>query len=251
VKNASIASKKLTALLKKLGPVSPPELPGLAARSPASANAPAGAGGSDPIAVLLMSMLLWESTTEKAMAAYERLMERLVDFNDLRVCMPHETLELIGPRYPRALDRCQRLRAVLRNIYLREHAVNIDRLATTSKREVKKYIESLEGIMPYAAARTLLLGFGAHAIPVDDQLRIHLIDAEIADASVEIPELSNWLSLQIKAGEGSAVHFSLQSWIDGIVAKSSGEKRPVSRKPSLKPSSSKRESRVSAKAAAG
>lgn len=213
MKNPTLAAKKLGLLLKKIGPVEPPEFP----------------NSQDPVATLVMSMLMWESTTDRAQAAYARLMERLVDFNDLRVCMPHETLELLGPRYPRVLDRCQRLRAVLRNIYLREHAVNLHRLETIGKREVKKYVESLEGIVPYAASRMLLLSYDIHTIPVDDQLRIQLIEAEAADASVEIPELSNWLSLQIKAGEGAAAHSSLQSWIDEIAGRPSGEKKPSKR----------------------
>ncbi len=215
MKNASVCSKKLSALLKKIGTVPVPEFP----------------TADDPIAVLVMSMLLWESTTEKAMVAYQRLMEQMVDFNDLRVCMPHETLELIGPRYPRALDRCQRLRAVLRNIYLREHAVSLERVATTGKREIKKYIESLEGIVPYAAARVQLLSFDTHAIPVDDQLRIQLIEAEASDVSMENPDLSNWLVSQIMAEEGIEAHYRLQSWVDCIAdgrkpfSKRSGQKR--------------------------
>jgi hypothetical protein len=193
-----------------------------------------------------MSMLLWESSTDKALAAYVRLMEQVVDFNDLRVCMPHETLEIIGPRYPRALDRVQRLRAVLRNIYLREHAMKLDRLPATGKREIKKYIESLEGIVPYAAARVLLLSFDTHCIPVDDQLRTHLIDADVVDASIEIPELSNWLSTQVKAGDGATAHFALQSWIDDVA----DDRKPPAKKAGVKKPSSKKESR-SAKAAAG
>ena len=54
MKNASVCAKKLSALLKKVGPATPPAFP-----SP-----------GDPIAVLVMSMLMWESTTEKAQAAW-------------------------------------------------------------------------------------------------------------------------------------------------------------------------------------
>jgi hypothetical protein len=230
VKNASIAGKKFSALLKKIGTVDPPAFP----------------SSDDPVAVIVMSMLLWESSTDKALAAYVRLMEQVVDFNDLRVCMPHETLEIIGPRYPRALDRAQRLRAVLRNIYLREHAMKLDRLPSTGKREIKKYIESLEGIVPYAAARVLLLSFDTHCIPIDDQLRTHLIDAEVVDASIEIPELSNWVSAQVRAGEGAATHFALQSWIDDI----GDDRKSPARKTSAKKPSGKKESR-GAKAATG
>lgn len=274
MKNASVCAKKLTALLKSIGSVDPPPFPGMA-EVPASPSrllsppagpahgTPDGAGngtpapspdlaealppaairpGFDPTAVLIMSMLLWESTTDKAMAAYERLMTHVVDFNDLRVCMPHETLELIGPRYPRALDRCQRLRAMLRNIYLREHAVSLDRLMGSGKREAKRYVESLEGIVPYVAARLQLLCLGIHAIPVDDQLRIHLIEAEVVDAAIEIPELSNWLTSQIKVADGAAAHYSLQSWVDEIIARGVDQKKSA-----RKPGARKRPPRSGAK----
>ena len=229
MKNASVAAKKLTALLKRIGTVEPPALP----------------SSADPVATLIQSLLLWESTTEKATAAYARLMEHLVDYNDLRVCMPHETVDIIGPRYPRALERCQRLRAVLRNVFLREHAIKLDRLPTTGKREIKKYIESLEGIVPYAAARSLLLSFDVHIIPVDDQLRAQLIEADVCDASVEIPELMNWLTTQAKQGEGAAVHYALQAWIDDMADGGKGGKKSSKSK-----STAKREQRSGAKAAA-
>ncbi|MCI0676884.1 MAG: hypothetical protein L0Y42_14055 [Phycisphaerales bacterium] len=276
MKNASVSAKKLGALLKSIGSVEPPTFPGMPAidesllprpgsastiappapSSPTPENGASGAGpshaptlkpvearpGIDPTAVLIMSMLLWESTTEKALAAYDRLMDHVVDFNDLRVCMPHETLDLIGPRYPRALDRCQRLRAMLRNIYLREHAVNLDRLIGSGKREAKRYVESLEGIVPYVAARVQLLCLGVHAIPVDDQLRIHLIEAEVIDAATEVPELSNWLGSQIKPADGAATHFCLQSWIDEIAARPADQKKSI-----RKPAPRKRPTRSGAK----
>ena len=119
VTNAAANAKKLTALLKKLGTVSPPEMPGV----------------NDPVGVLVISTLMWESTTEKAITAYNRLMEQVVDFNDLRVCMPEEVVSVIGARYPKAQERSERLRAMLRNIYLREHAVSLDRLADGGKRD--------------------------------------------------------------------------------------------------------------------
>ena len=228
MKNASLCAKKLNALLKKIGDVTPPEFP-----SP-----------TEPVAVLVMSMLMWESTTDKALAAYARLMEHVVDFNDLRVCMPHETMDIIGSRYPRVLDRCQRLRAILRNIYLREHAVSLDGLSDTGKRDAKKYIESLEGIVPFAASRVLLLSFQTHGVPVDDQLRTQLIEAEASDSSLEIPELSSWLSAQIRAEEGVAAHYALQSWVDDIVdGRKAGPKRTSTRR-----TGQKREARSGARA---
>jgi hypothetical protein len=243
VKNPAAAAKKLSGLLKKIGShTAPPNIP----------------HPDDPIAVLVMSFLMWESSTEKAIAAYARIFEHVVDFNDLRVCLPHETLEFIGPRYPRALDRCQRMRAVLKNIYIREHAVTLKSLNESGKRDVKKYIESLEGIVPYVSARSMLLSFDTHAVPVDDQLRTQLIDAEVSDAAVEIPELSSWLASQVKSGDGPAVHYALQSWIDGMGGAAGAASSPVAEKKSAsargsgsKKSESKRAGRGTAKSATG
>lgn len=229
MKNAAVGAKKLSALLKKIGdvdapaPVTPPgdDL------APAEADAPVR---HDPIATLVMSFLMWESTAEKAQAAYDRILESVVDFNDLRVSMPHETVEMIGPRYPLALNRAQRLRASLRNIYLREHAVSLDKPAAAGKRDLKKYIDSLEGMVPYVASRVVLLCFETHGLPVDEQLRTALIEAEVADASVEVPELATWLASQIRAGDAAPTHAALQKWMDSKLG-GSGPSGKSSKKP--------------------
>lgn len=209
MKNAAKCAKQLNSLLKQRGAVPAPELPDT----------------DDPIAVLVMSFLMWETTTEKALIAYKSIRAGVVDFNDLRVCMAQEVVDLIGPRYPRALDRTQRLRAVLRDVYSREHAVTLERLASLGKREVRKYLDSLEGMVPYVAARVALLSFDAHAIPVDDQLRTMLIEIDAADSSAENHELSSWLDRHIKASEGREAYFALQSWVDA------GGKMSKSKKP--------------------
>lgn len=208
MKDAAKSTKQFTTLMKRLGPIEPPEFP----------------DAEDPIAVLVLSFLMWESTTDKAITAYAALHRHIVDFNDLRVCMPQEIAELIGSRYPRALDRCQRLRATLRDIYSREHVVSLDGIHKLGKREIRRYMESLEGIVPYVASRVVLLSFQGHAIPVDDQLRTNLIEAGVADEGVEAPELASWLERHILASEGIPAHHTLQAWIDA-----GGVKTPAKR----------------------
>ena len=229
MKNAAVGAKKLSALLRKIGHVVPPAMASTRGDDDESAST-AEASRHDPIATLVMSFLLWESSADKAQAAYDRILESVVDFNDLRVSMPHETVEMIGPRYPLALNRAQRLRASLRNIYLREHAVSLDKPAAAGKRDLKKYIDSLEGMVPYVANRVLLLCFDTHGVPVDEQLRTALIEAEVADASVEVPELASWLASQIRAGDAIGAHAALQSWMDDKAAPSGRSPRKSPRK---------------------
>jgi endonuclease III len=198
VKNAARSTKQFTTLMKRIGPVSPPDFP----------------DGEDPIAVLVLSFLMWQSTTEKALTAYAALKRAIVDFNDLRVSMAQETADIIGVRYPHVLERCQRLRATLRDIYAREHIVSLDALDKLGKRDIRKYIESLDGIVPYVASRVLLLGFQTHTIPVDEQLRDLLVEQEVADEGMDVAELSMWLERHVMASEGVPAHHTLQAWVD-------------------------------------
>lgn len=208
MKNSTACGKKLASLLKKLGKPEATELP----------------GADDPISVIVLSFLMWDTSTRKAVTAYNRLMTQVVDFNDLRVCMPYEIEELIGVRYPAVQERCQRLRAVLHDIYEREHAVSLAPVATMGKRDIKKYVESLEGIVPYVSSRLMLMCYETHAIPVDEQLRECLIAVKASDASADIAEISGWLVRQVRAGDGIECHLALQGWAeaggDGLAATS-------------------------------
>jgi len=198
VNNATACAKSLTKLLKSLPVREPnPELENMSAMD-----------------VLVESYLMWDANSDKARTGYDKLMAGLVDYNDLRVTLPHEIVEALGVRYPNVEERAQRLRATLRDIYMREHEVSLEPLHEQGKREVKKYLETLDGIPVYVASRTLLLGFDGHAIPVDDQLRDALIDEEAADASADVAELSNWLCRQIKASDALETLLKLQQWID-------------------------------------
>lgn len=214
MKNANDCAKKFGSLISKM----------------AAAEPPAFTETDDPLAVLVQSFLLWESTTEKAVAAWDKLRTATVDYNELRVSMPDEVLGLIGARYPRGQERAERLRAALRGVYLREHAMTLESLPGSGKRDARRYLDSLDGMVPFVAARVMLVSLEAHAIPVDVQLRDALIDEGAAHDEVDELELSTWLSRQVKSGDGFATHLSLQAW---------AEKQAATRKPTKKKTTKK------------
>ena len=192
----------------------------------------------------MFSFLLWESTAAKALAAYEKLRENIVDFNDLRVSMPHEVAGYLGTRYPLANERCLRMRTVLRSIYLREHDVTLESLASAGKREVKKYLESIEDIPPYVAARVMLLCFDTHAIPVDGRL-LECLQAEgVVDDDVDEAEAGAWLSRQIKATDGLSAALKFQAWSEtdkpAAKKKSTSKAKTTKKKTTTKKKSTKK-----------
>jgi endonuclease III len=170
----------------------------------------------DPVAVLVQSMLLWQSTTDKAAAAYEKIRKSFVDWNDLRVSMPDEVIAVIGVRYPEADERCQRLRVVLRSLYRREHEMSFKGAEAAGKRSLRKYLESLEGIVSYAAERTLLVAFGGHAMPVDETLRLRLVEAGIVEDDADDEAAAALMLKHVKAADALATHLAFQAWTDEV-----------------------------------
>lgn len=203
--------KRLGALLKRVKAkhpapeeVAPTEAPGTEAVL-----------GADPVlAELLMSMLLWDATTGQARHALRRLREQLVDLNELRVCVAQEIADILGEKYPFALERGNRLRSLLSDIYQREHRVQLSHLESLSKREARAYLESLEGVPHFAAARTFALALGGHAVPVDNRLRELLAQEDMVKGDATCAALSGWLERNIGADDSRASLLALQAWSD-------------------------------------
>jgi len=205
----TINTTKLGALLKKHASTEPTPVP-----EPVS--------GKDPIHSLAFAFLLWEATTTEAVEAWMRVREAIVDDNDLRISLPFEIVELLGPKYPRAMERSERMRASLNDIYRREHSVSLARLAPMGKREQRAYIESLEGMAPFVAARTLLVCYGVHGVPIDERICAALADGGAVEAGTDPVELGSVLGRQVKAEQAEAFHLALLTVADAAAGQPRG-----------------------------
>ncbi|MCH2137755.1 MAG: hypothetical protein MK074_01725 [Phycisphaerales bacterium] len=198
MKNAAAYTKKITSVLKGL-----------------KKKADMPEADTDPIEVLVKSVLMWESTSDKADAMYAKLVAATVDWNDLRVCMPQEIAELAGDKSVEAMERATRLKMSMRSVYLRHHEVTLEPERTGRKREVKSFIEKLEGIPSSAAARLLSVCFDVPTIAVDSQV------ADLFKAKGALPEdataedLSSMLNKQVSPAQVLDTLAKLQAWVDG------------------------------------
>ncbi|MCC7406982.1 MAG: hypothetical protein IT442_02855 [Phycisphaeraceae bacterium] len=198
MKTSQVNAKKLAALVKRFKPKASAEPPAMI----------------EPMACLIQAFLQWNTTTKAATAALAKLTASLVDHNDLRVSHPSEIVAIIGPRYPQGVERAARLRDTLQEVFRREHATSLDALKDKPKKEVRSYIESLPGMVPYVAAYVALHAFGAHAIPADDRLTHLMVDQGVLDDTATPEQVSSLLERQFKADESAAAHLAIQAWSD-------------------------------------
>ncbi len=165
------------------------------------------------------SYMLWEASLADAERAFKKLTSAIVDFNELRVCLPDEIVGMIGPRYPRAVERAALLKRGLHAVFLREHAVSLDHLKDANKRAARQYLESLEGVPHFVSGRLLVLGLGAHAAPLDERLLACLNAEGVFEEEVDLPRASSLLERHIKAEDGLATHLLLLRWAEDAAGK--------------------------------
>ncbi|MGE3108760.1 MAG: hypothetical protein AB7G11_11710 [Phycisphaerales bacterium] len=168
------------------------------------------------LAELVRSLLLWECTQTAAASAMRRIEAAVVDFNELRVCLPGDLVRLIGEDYPAALDRAERLRATLGDLYRHHHAVTLRHVQDLGKREAKQYLDTLSGVPPFVSARVALLGHGNHSMPMDSRIYCVLAEAKAVPSDDGVDAAAGWVERRVRAGELTAAYIRLQARADEI-----------------------------------
>lgn len=202
---------------------------------------------TDPICQeLVWAYLLWEAGEKRAKALAAKLCEVFVDLNEFRVCLPSELASFFGSTYPKAAERGDRMRATLNDIYNREHTVTLQSLSDMNKRDARAYLDSLEGIPPYVAARTFLIGLGGHAFPLDERL-MKVLTAEDALAEADdIATASGWLERQVRSGDAAPALHALEAYA-ARPASARPSRKSTAKKTTKKASSTKKRTRKSSK----
>jgi hypothetical protein len=209
-------ARKLAALLKRVRPAGELTDPWQQGRSES---------GDALLWHLVFSFMAWESGTHCAAVANCRLHESVVDYNELRVCLPDEIAVVIGAGYPRSRERSVRMRAALNDIYHRQHGVTLAHLHGLGRRDARQYLESLEGVPQFVAARLSLISLETHAFPLDERLHAALAAEQAIPPDLDVPGAAAWLERHFRAGEALEAYNTLEAWMTAQACKPSGEEK--------------------------
>src|SRR5436305_797137 len=132
----------------------------------------------DPLTRLIRAFLEYDCDEARTATAERKIMENMVDFNELRVTPAIELAALLGVRYPFAESRCSALHRTLQSIFDREHHMRLDRVKEMKKVEIRPYFQSLAGITPYVEAAICVDCFGIAAAPMDTKLLLWMVSKD-------------------------------------------------------------------------
>ncbi|MCP4250609.1 MAG: hypothetical protein GY778_26500 [bacterium] len=169
---------------------------------------------SPPVEQLVRALLGWESTPAVADQAFRALFEKMVDFNEVRVATVPEIDIVIRDLVPNSSQCARSISRSLNSIYRREHRVNLDELRDKGRREARHYLESLNGISPFASASVLLWSLGAHAIPVRQGLLEALRSNDLIDPDAGPSEVQGFLERNIAAAEAKRFCLTMEKLVD-------------------------------------
>jgi hypothetical protein len=189
------------AIESKLGP--PPPDPSLGLPT----------GGVEPLVhQLVYSTLLWESSHENAESCLGAIAGEVVDFNELRVCSVSEVRDMLPRSCPKRDERAARLLGGLNAVFEREHALTLAALGALPKRDARQYLDALDGVPQFVAARVLLVSLGGHAFPADERLCQLLRSAKAIPADkAPAAEVGARLERAVRAADAPRVYALLEA----------------------------------------
>jgi hypothetical protein len=205
--------------------------------------------GMDLVDLFVQSYMLWQAPSSDAIGALKRLKAAFFDWNDLRVSLVSDIVDVIGHRHWRAADRVSRMRDAMNGIFRREHKVSLERLRTLMKRDAVNYMETLPGMIPFVANRVLLVGVDFHSVPVEEFGMQMLVQAGALPAGMSLADAGGWVTRHVKAEEARDAHRALVAAVDHMWETSPPKLPKAATKPAeLAPPKPIEEARAAAKA---
>lgn len=155
----------------------------------------------ESIKALVRGILSYDVPDAKVDEAMAKIEREFVDLNELRVATELEVIELLGQRYPDIEHRVEMISRSLNAIFEKEHTLNLERMATISKRDVRQFLRDLPDLHPFADAYVMLFSFEGHAVPVDDEGLAYLREHDVVDDKTTLADAQKFLEHHVKAEE--------------------------------------------------
>ncbi|MBP8303173.1 MAG: hypothetical protein KBE04_03490 [Phycisphaerae bacterium] len=165
----------------------------------------------DPLEALVYGLMSEPVTEAQAQAAQKRLTRHFVDLNDLRVAGPDEITGLFGDSSPAVREAAARVTQVLMAVFNRFHALSLAATKKMGKRPARQFLESLDGITPFAVDYCMLTSMHGHAIPLTERM-VRCLKAEgLVHPQAEPGEIGGFLAKLVPAQDAYEFYAELRA----------------------------------------
>jgi endonuclease III len=155
----------------------------------------------DALQAVVRGAMSYDVSDAKADEAVRLIEREFVDLNELRVATDLEIAELLGTRYPDIKRRVEMITRALNMIFEKEHTLNMERMGTLSRRDVREFLRELPDIHPFVDAYVMLFAFEGHCVPVDQEILNYLVEEGVCGPKMDIEAAQRFLEHHLKAEE--------------------------------------------------
>jgi endonuclease III len=209
MKNATKHAEELRSLLKKL----------------LKEHKPAPRAAMEPLKALVRGAMSYDVTDSRAEEAMKAIEKEFVDLNELRVATDLEIQELLGVKYPNIEKRVAMITQSLNAIFEREHTLNLERLKSVKKSEVRQFLRDLPEVHPFVEAYVTLFGFEENAMPLDDRMLSYLQGRHIIEEGTTLEEAQKFVENNLKMDEMYDFYQALRAASDTDAEDSKGKRK--------------------------
>jgi len=159
----------------------------------------------EPLEALIYGIISENMSEPAAQSAIKSIASNFVNFNDLRVSLEEEIVEMLGQDTPEIRNTVCVLKKVLGNLFRKYNEVSLEALKKIGKRPAKKILEQMEGVSDFAVNYCMLTSLGGHAIPLTARMTEYLRSNELVHPEADEQEIEGFLARQISAANGSTL----------------------------------------------
>jgi endonuclease III len=186
---------------------------------------PAPKERQEPLKALVRAAMSFDMPDARADEAMRMIDKEFVDLNELRVATDLEIHELLGVRYPLIEKRVAMITQSLNAIFEKEHTLNLDRMATISKRDARQFLRELPDVHPFVEAYVMLYAFDGHTIPVDGQMVDYLTGEDVLEPETSVEDAQKFLEHHIKAEECHDFYVAVRAAASGAAVAADEKKK--------------------------
>ena len=188
----------------------------------------------EPVDALVYGVLSEHVTEREAQERLAKFEANFVDWNDLRVSLEQEILEVLGSDSEEAKLTASKLCSVLGGVFKATNTVTLESLYKQGKRPARGVLEKIAGISPFVVDYCMLTALDAHAMPLTAMMVRYLRENELVHPEADEQDIAGFLTRLIPASNGYDFYALLRQESEDSLTKKKRRKRKTVKKKAKK-----------------
>lgn len=163
---------------------------------------PEGVDYQDAVEAVVYATISERMTWSEAQNAFGKVKDYFVDWNDLRVSLAEEMVEVLGQDNETTRDIAGALSKTLGAIFEKYNQVTLEPAKKLGKRPAKQLLEQMNSVTRFVVDYCMLTALTAHAIPLTERMIEYLRESELVHPEADVETIEGFLARQIAAKDG-------------------------------------------------